>query len=77
MKQQTAVDWLETKLGTSVKLTPPEWEMFYDLISQAKQMEKEQIVDAYNQSDLDGLSARTFPDYAEQYYNKTYQKDKL
>ena len=59
MKKQTAVDWLETKLETSIKLTPPEWEMFYDLISQAKQMEKEQIIDAV----IFGRDQRANPDY--------------
>ena len=34
--------------------------------------EKEQICNAYNQSDLDGLSGRIFPNYAQEYYNQTY-----
>jgi hypothetical protein len=37
--------------------------------------EKEQIIDAYNQSDLDGLSARIFPNYAQEYYNQTYNQN--
>ena len=40
------------------------------------QKEKEQIIDAYNQSDLDGLSGRIFPNYAQEYYNQTYKKQK-
>ena len=38
--------------------------------------EKEQIIEACNQSDLDGLSGRIFPNYAQEYYNQTYKKQK-
>jgi hypothetical protein len=38
--------------------------------------EKEQIIDAYNQADLDGYFQKTYPKYAEQYYNQTYNQNK-
>jgi hypothetical protein len=44
MKEQTAVEWLASQLGTHII-----WEeMIIDIIEQAKQMEKEQIIDAYS-----------------------------
>ena len=73
MKQQTAVEWLETKLGTSVKLTSPEWEMFYDLINQAKQMDKQNIIKAYQQGFFDNDFISAFYN-SEEYYNDTYKK---
>jgi len=64
-KQQTAVEWLlnaiETKNGE-------EFSSYYsEFIEQAKEMEKEQIQDAYK--------ADMYPigdDEAEQYYNETF-----
>ena len=38
--------------------------------------EKEQIINAYNQADLEGYFQKTYPKYAEEYYNKTYNQDK-
>ena len=64
-KQQTAVDWLFAQI-------PLQWsskKAAYDVYNQAKQMEKEQIIAAWNDitTNFDGA-----PD-AEAYYNKTYQ----
>ena len=47
-----------------------------DMLINLLELEKEQIIDAYNQSDLDGLSGRIFPNYAQEYYNQTYKKQK-
>jgi hypothetical protein len=38
--------------------------------------EKEQIINAYNQADLEGYFQKTYPKYAEEYYNKTYNQNK-
>ena len=66
-KQQTAVEWLEkeisTKLGTN--------DLLGDLYKQAKAMEKEQIIDAWDDG-IDSFSTRS----AEQYFNETYGGDK-
>jgi hypothetical protein len=63
-KQQTAVEWLYQQLNDTPKdkLT---WQVILD---KAKEMEKEQIIDAYkygNQSDIYFKP--------EQYYNETYK----
>ena len=65
MEKETAVEWLEKELqlyyeGES-KL------VYYEIIEQAKEMEKEQIENAYNV----GNPYKT----AEQYYNQTFKKD--
>jgi hypothetical protein len=59
-----------------------EWQSGYqkalnDILFDCKEVlekEKEQIINAYNQADLDGYFQKTYPKYAEQYYNKTYNK---
>ena len=71
MKQQTAVEWLFKKM--TEQGTNPYWDMRF---IQAKQMEKEQIMDAH----IEGQ--RVFDkhphthwtnDQAEQYYNEMYK----
>jgi hypothetical protein len=63
--KQTAVEWLiETHFGSIENCTPD----FRNKIKQAKEMEKQQIIDAY----IEGYSApENLGDY-EQYYNETF-----
>jgi len=68
MEKQTAVEWLNseverltTKAGIHLS-----WEMMDSIIRQAKQMEKEQIIDAYNNGDNRS---------AELYYNETFKSE--
>jgi HEPN domain-containing protein len=61
MKKQTAVEWLVDKIEKNVHHTikiPNEY------FEQAKAMEREQIIDAYNNGDLRS---------ADLYYNETYK----
>jgi hypothetical protein len=78
-KQQTAVEWfsvrrdvleIEVRLG---KLSPIEYaEELTKAEQQAKEMEKERIIKAYNEDLYGGLSGhRKFND-AEEYYEQTY-----
>ena len=66
----TAVEWLEQEF-IKLESTTGVYGVMYELIKQAKQMEKEQIMDAYGivetteQGDIMN---------AEQYYNETYGK---
>jgi len=58
--KQTAVEWLAEKLESITQ----------DLFQQAKEMEKQQIIDAYNENEnymCDGTEG-------EQYYNETFKK---
>ena len=61
--KQTAVEWLiEIFNITNVKLSHHTL-----IIEQAKEMEKEQIIDAYETSHISMMTA-------EQYYNETFNK---
>ena len=65
--KQTAVEWLEEMLKDNCK------EVFEGNIwEQAKEMEKQQIIDAYASGYIDGVAQNKIT--AEQYYNETYKK---
>ena len=79
MKQQTAVEWLigqlkeydfaDIKDDENYIIKIPAW-VLTEKEEQAKQMEKDQIIDAWdNGCEDDGII-----DNAEQYYNETYNK---
>ena len=63
MKKQTAVEWLFEKLPTIDKYDP----YYADIFQQAKAMEKEQIINAYD--------AGTFYLKGENYYKKTFEDE--
>jgi hypothetical protein len=61
--KQTAVEWLASNLDII-------WEeKIIDLVEQAKQMEKEQIIQAFNSSAIEQP--------AEQYYKQTFKSEKI
>jgi len=62
-KQQTAVEWLQDNIMSNMTFTE-----IFDLIEQAKEMEKEQIIEAWEDGQ-DSFSSRT----AEKYYNETFK----
>jgi len=62
--KQTAVDWLFEQLWE----TPKDKLNWYAILYHAKQMEKEQIIQAFNDNLLDGLQV------GEQYYQQTFGK---
>lgn len=77
MTKQTAVEWLDEQLQEAVisqdqvlrsMVIQISYEDYMSLKNQAKQMEKEQIEDAWDLSrrDID------YPADGEQYYNETY-----
>ena len=62
-KQLTAVDWLVEKLKENgVNF----WQEEIEMIEEAKEMEKQQIIDAYNNGDNRS---------AELYYNETFKSE--
>ena len=74
MKQQTAVEWLESQLNIWQAIADEDTNATLDVvrgwIDKLKAMEKEQIIDAWdNGCEDDGII-----DNAEQYYNETYNK---
>ena len=66
--KQTAVEWLEDNMY-SLKIPAIYFVDLIDLVNQAKAMEKQQIIDAWEDGH-DSFSTRN----AEQYYNETYGK---
>jgi hypothetical protein len=67
--QQTAVKWLEKEF-VKLESTIGVYSVMYELIEQAKEMEKQQIIDAYDKGEFN----QGCNEDAEQYYNETYGK---
>jgi len=76
--KQTAVEWLFDHLVPHLDWSKVEdRELFRKLKSEAKEMEKEQIMKTARQCHFEGVrqSAKTsqeYIDYSEQYYNERY-----
>jgi hypothetical protein len=69
MKKQTAVQCLEMKI-VDLELNYEIPNKIYELLEIAKQIEKEQIIDAYAQGFIE---SERMDKGAEQYYNETYK----
>jgi len=73
MSKQTAVEWFNDEI--IIHLNFDQRLYLKDILKQAKEMEKEQIMDAH----IDGMdSLPVYPNYngdAENYYNETYKKE--
>ena len=67
-KQQTAVEWLENEFQEMCKDFGGLHTDFIERFKQAKEMEKEQIIESYTHDRL------ILKITAEQYYNETYSK---
>ena len=63
----TAVEWLETIMPKLVYISKSNKVKFDELIKQAKEMEKEQIMEAH--------FAPKYGCFSEQYYNETFKSD--
>ena len=66
VSKQTAVEWLEKEFN-KLEATVGVYGIMYSLIDQAKEMEKEQIINAYE-------SYPSWPMSSEEFYNETYGK---
>lgn len=65
-KEQTAVEWLVEQLFADNEI----FGCSKELLEQAKQMEKEQIIDTYKKAQV--LMVMDSSKQAEQYYNEEY-----
>ena len=74
--KQTAVEWLENNVWEldNENFTVPN--RLLEMISYAKEMEKQQIIDAYIDGSNEGLrfTGSKLIKTAEQYYNETFNK---
>ena len=64
---QTSVEWLFEKLWE----TPKDKFTWHSILEQAKEMEKEQIIDAYDKGEFN----QGCNEDAEQYYNETVKSE--
>jgi len=64
----TAVEWLIEQLEINNYIS----ENSHWLIDDAKEMEKQQVIDAYSEGDINGIMGNR--KMAEQYYNETFNK---
>lgn len=64
MVKQTAVEWL-------ANIWASQGTLYYSNIEQAKEMEKQQIIDAYHVNPLE----TKYGNIGEQYYNQTYKSE--
>jgi hypothetical protein len=77
----TAIDWLQEKIQSN--LSEPMSPKFAELFEQAREMEREQIIEAHHQGEMNVLEgifetelteARNDKEDATMYYDKTYGK---
>ena len=76
--KQTAVEWFLTEFQKQVWFEAnSELDIWIkDLIPKAKEMEKEQIIEAWNiRAKIDGVLTYTDNRTAEQYYKQTYESN--
>ena len=71
--KQTAVEWLIQELNKKIDfISMDKWDMIIDILQQAKAMEKEQIMNAWDM----GISVQDTNDIcSEYYYNETFKQD--
>jgi hypothetical protein len=69
-KQQTAVEWLGKELESygDPQFCEIEWEQLDSLIQQAKEMDKQQKIDAYNQGEFNQGCNGSAEDYIKETY---------
>jgi hypothetical protein len=68
----TSIEWLFKQLWEE----PKDKFTWYVILTKAKEMEKEQIIDAFwNGDNSDCTSEQNTKEFAEQYYNETFKKD--
>ena len=71
----TAVEWLQDKLNNVRPTQICSIETIKEWVEQAKEMEKEQIMDGFINGDkTDCMEHEDIFGYAEQYYNETFNK---
>ena len=77
MEKQTAVEWLEGEINNRgpKENNPPQW--LKDLYEQAKEMEKQQIMDAFGKERIVKNGEGYFKVFnSKQYYNETFKSEK-
>jgi hypothetical protein len=74
MSKQTSVDFLIEEFSAifgKVNFTAMQGLLMKDAVEKAREMEKEQIIEAFEDGNEQGFICKT----GEQYYNETYKKE--
>lgn len=72
--KQTAVEWLAKELNQKIDFIPIKyWDKIRDIVMQAKEIEKEQIAEAYRQGVEEDVYNNPLKTGLE-YYNEVYGK---
>jgi hypothetical protein len=72
-KQQTAVEWYAIEMAEYLRSMYGDGIINIDILKQAKEMEKEQIINSFwNGDNTDCTSEQNIKEFAEQYYKQTY-----
>lgn len=70
-KKETAVEWLVKELNEKIDFIPMnKWDEIRDIVKLAKQMEEQQIRNAYCKGELDYVNKDVKT--SKQYYKETY-----
>ena len=73
--KQTAVEWLVKELNKMIDFIPMDkWDKIRDIVQQAKEMEKEQIMQAYNDGKAAVINIKNNMSL-EEYYDKTFKNE--
>jgi adenylate kinase len=75
----TAVEWLESQLKDNLGkiVINQQWQLFEQLLDMAKQIEKQDIVDAHKSATIDAGFECSAEEWAEQYYNETFKNTEI
>ena len=75
--KQTAVEWLVDELNKKIDFIPlNKWDEIRDIVQQAKEMERQQIMSAFTQGDIFGADYYDGVNITEEnYYNKTFKSE--
>jgi hypothetical protein len=74
IKKETSIDWLMAQLYKKGFIKEVDGNEPINLMNQAKEIEKQQIVEAWNDGAYGGGQFTTTYDNSEQYYNETFNK---
>ncbi len=73
---KTAVEWLAKEIQEQLNMFFPGATLYQPTIDKAKEMEKEQIIEAWNvRAKIDEVLTYTDNRTAEQYYNETFKSE--
>jgi hypothetical protein len=71
----TSIEWLWEQIDGIIPYQDIKTsQLFNGVLEQAKEMEKQQIIDAYQSGDGDAYNLDDTKQWGEEYYNETYNK---